>query len=138
MARTARVWKRILAFLFDLVLGLLFFAPLVTLLASEVPATLTTSMQPTPLAMVVLAYVWVFLFLYHAFCEYTANTTPGMLLFGLSVKAKKPLTFGQAAGRNAFLLVMPILPLLAAIDFIYYYFQGERLLERWTHTETVE
>jgi uncharacterized RDD family membrane protein YckC len=142
MQRNARVWKRLLAFLVDLYLGIMVFSAFFLVMQSEVPASFGAALSNglSSVAVATLVYASIFFLLYHAFCEYIIGQTPGMMLFGVEVKTqgKKPLRFWQALVRNIFLI--PIIPFtfLWIVEPIYYLFQGERILERWTNTATVE
>lgn len=146
--RPAAVWKRILAFLLDLYLGLAVASSLITLIAPSANIAVADAIaQPslivTPLLAAAFVYLAIFITLYHVACEYIVGQTPGMLLFGLSIRnnraqGKDGLTFGQALVRNLFLI--PLFPfyLFWLVEPLFYVFQGERLLEHWTRTETVE
>lgn len=142
MDRPARVWKRILAFLVDLYIGVMVFSAFFIIVEHELPTTIAAaaSAMLSPAAIAALIYACIFLMLYHTFAEYIVGQTVGMVLFNLSIKSvtKKPLTFWQAVTRNLFLLPVFPLTLLWIIEPLYYVFQGERLLEYWTHTTTVE
>ena len=146
--RPAAVWKRILAFLLDLYLGIAAASALIGLITPNTniaiaDAIANPSLVITPLLAAAFLYLMVFIVLYHVACEYIVGQTPGMLLFGLSIKNKREntkegLTFGQALIRNLFLI--PLFPfyLFWLVEPLFYVFQGERLLEYWTKTETVE
>lgn len=167
-ARAAPVWKRILAFLLDLYLALAVTSALVVLVAPRSDLSLASALSDpagivTPLAAAAFAYLALLVLLYHVACEYLLGQTPGMLLFNLRVRTTRPpvkrgaaarsdartstapsdadgagLTFSQALVRNLFLL--PLFPfyLFWLVEPLFYVFQGERLLEHWTRTETVE
>lgn len=146
--RPAAVWKRVLAFLLDLYLGLAVASALISLIIPSADigianAIAEPSLIVTPFLAAAFLYLALFIVLYHVACEYIVGQTPGMLLFGLSIKNKRAndkesLTFGQALIRNLFLI--PLFPfyLFWLIEPLFYVFQGERLLEYWTKTETVE
>ena len=143
MQRQARVWKRILAFIVDLYIGVMVFSAFFIIIMQQAPRSLADAFSAalTPAAAAAVIYASVFLLLYHVFCEYIVGQTPGMLLFRVSVEntqPKKELSFWQALVRNLFLL--PVFPftLLWIIEPLYYVFQGQRLLEYWTRTDTVE
>lgn len=141
--RVARVWKRILAFLLDLYLSIMVFSAFLIVIESELPHNIDQLVNAglSPLAMAAVLYASLFVLLYHVFCEYIIGQTAGMMLFGVYVqpeKKKQPLRFWQALVRNLFLLPFFPFTLLWIIEPVYYVFQGERLLERWTDTQTVE
>ncbi len=158
MERAARVWKRILAFMLDLYFCLVATWAFFTLLASELPSApefILESATPalSPLAVTAFLYASIFVLLYHVFCEYIVGQTAGMLMVGVRVQPRadsanartrtkgieKPgIGFWQALGRNAFIIPMLPFTLLWLADPLYYAFHGERLLEHWTSTETVE
>jgi uncharacterized RDD family membrane protein YckC len=133
VARTARVWKRMLAFLLDLYLSLVVCIGLVLVIVGEIPFSFTMDSHLSPVALAALTYMSIFVLLYHVFCEYILGQTPGMLLFGLTAQrtnAKKPMGFWESLGRNLFILPFFPFTLLWIVEPVYYMFQGERLLER--------
>jgi uncharacterized RDD family membrane protein YckC len=141
--RVARVWKRILAFLLDLYLGLMVFSAFLLIVQSELPSTISGVINAglTPLAVAAIFYASAWVLLYHVFSEYVVGQTPGMLVFGLSVvgpQRKNSISFGQALLRNIFIIPFFPFTIFWAVDPIYYVFSGERLLERWSKTQTVE
>jgi uncharacterized RDD family membrane protein YckC len=159
MHRSARVWKRILAFLIDLYFGISATWSFLLLVIGEVPQTPASWAQASdailsPLALTSFLFASVFILLYHVFCEYVVGQTPGMLIMGIRVQRSpaenaskrsakteaqpRGIGLGQAFVRNLF--IIPVLPftLLWLIEPLYYVFHGERLLEHWTKTETIE
>ena len=148
-SRPAAVWKRILAFILDLYLAVAMAGSLALLITPKAGADISSAIAhpeliATPTIIAAFFYLTLFIMIYHVFCEYIVGQTPGMLLFGLVIKNNNAsltgdLTFMQALTRNLFLIpFFPWVILLWLIEPLFYVFQGERLLEYWTHTETVE
>lgn len=144
MQRTkpAAVWKRILAFLFDLYLVVM-LTGIVLVRTTDAPSSLAAalSMAPSGPLLAAAIYLSLFLLIYHAFSEYLIGQSAGMLLFGITASAvppTRPLRLWQATVRNLYLIPLFPLTLLWLIEPLHYIFTGERLLERWTHTTTLE
>lgn len=143
--RTARVWKRLLAFLVDVYFGIVMFSSFFIIIEKSLPHTLDamSTYSLPPISLAALIYASIFFLLYHVFCEYIIGQTPGMIIFGISAKpaknsSSKTITFWQAVGRNIF--IVPIFPftILWLVEPVYYLIQGERLMDRWTSTTLVE
>jgi uncharacterized RDD family membrane protein YckC len=162
--RSARAWKRVLAFCIDLYFGLVVTWSFFTVIAQELPSTPAAIMSAgqsalNPLVFTLFLFACAFFVLYHVFCEYSIGQTPGMLIVGIRVQrraqsaqavrsergratkrtdASADISLGQAFVRNIFLF--PVLPftLLWLIEPLYYAFNGERLLESWSKTHTIE
>jgi uncharacterized RDD family membrane protein YckC len=89
------VWKRILAFLLDLYLGLAIAGSLALLVVPDTSIHVTDAIThperiATPLVIAAFAYLALFILLYHVACEYLVGQTPGMLLFGLVIRQTRP------------------------------------------------
>lgn len=146
--RQARVWKRLLAFALDLYLSLMLFSAFLLIVESEMPGNFSGMVAAgfTPLAMAAIVFASVFVLLYHVFSEWTVGQTIGMMLFGITVAQTQKKTaqkrtgmrFWQALVRNLFILPFFPFTILWVVEPMYYMFRGERLLEHWTETQTVE
>lgn len=140
----AATWRRITAFVIDLLIWAVFLVAasgMGIILMHEATISWSWDLLDAPrsnAALAASAFAMIYLLLYHVFCEYLLGQTVGMLLLNVEARAKKGLTFWQALGRNLFLVPLPILSLLWVIEPVYYAFNGQRLLERWTNTRTVE
>ncbi len=145
---TARLWKRILAFLADLVIIDFLVSPLSSLVSGAMPSQDFSAMQDYFTAnpemsnvMLVLALSIGFVALvYFSVMEYKLGQTIGKMIFGLYVQPldKNPRFF-QYLIRS--LLVIPVVPFIffLIIDPVYLIYNKEqRLLERWSGTKTIE
>lgn len=146
----ALLWKRIAAFLIDLlIIDLTLLAPFSGVISRAMPvsdfAALRTALEGQVhisgtltfalFAMATLAM------LYFALCESIIGQTVGKMLFGIRVAGvSSPVSFWRCVLRSLFLL--PVFPFITfwLIDPLYMFFtrSSQRLLERWSRTITVE
>lgn len=132
----AAVWKRVVAFLLDLLVIDLLLTPFDKHLRGIESGTLMEA-GSIPEGLVAMALLMgVVALLYFGLFEYLLGGTLGMRLFNLSVKGRR--TFGICLVRNLYALPIFPLTLLWIIEPVYLFWQRERLLERWTGTGTVE
>lgn len=140
----ASFWKRLIAFIFDLlVINLVVIWPFQGLFARYIQKTFEQSLLIPQTGISSVVYFAVFLisiiaWLYFTFFEYYIGKTPGMALFNMEVvPLKDHLSFWKALARNCFIL--PFFPfyILWAIEPIYLIFYKERLTEKMTRTRTI-
>lgn len=147
----ALVWKRLLAFLADLlIVNLVVFFPFKRIIEKSIPDFasyseaynfLVSHQSYTKILTVVSLIMSLFALLYFALLEYKIQQTPGKMLFNISVVSNtKKLTFWQCLIRSLFLI--PIFPffLLWVIDPLFMLFTktNQRLMEILSKTRTVE
>ena len=147
----ALIWKRVLAFLADiLVLNLVVFFPFKKILSKMIPDLKSYSEaynfilanQSYSKAIVLVSLVMaLFAILYFVLLQYKLKQTIGMMLFNISVISEiKKLSVLQCIIRSIFLI--PIFPffLLWIIDPLFMIFTktNQRLSEVLSKTKTVE
>ena len=147
----ALVWKRLLAFLADLlIINLVIFFPFKRIIQRAIPEFssyseaynflasnqgYTTTLTMVSLIMALLAI------LYFALLEYKLQQTPGKMLLNISIASEtKKLSFWQFIVRSLF--IIPVFPffLLWVIDPLFMFFTktNQRLSEILSKTRTVE
>jgi uncharacterized RDD family membrane protein YckC len=141
--RPASLWKRLLAFIIDLILIQFLillpfekiFSNLKVKSASDI-FTMSQSMNIPTSVYYAFFFITVLALLYFAFFEYYLRQTIGMTIFG--IYADGEVTFWKAIIRNAF--IIPAFPfyILWIIEPIHLLFYKTRALERFTSTSTVE
>ncbi len=137
------LWRRLAAFFLDALLVLIIVGStgIGAMMVLHSPSHFSLQAQPSFAAIVGLHFVFIYLLVYHVFCEYIVGQTLGMLLVSLEVRVgkKEQPTFVQALVRNIYLLpIFSIVPIIWFADLIYYLFNGKRLLEHLTQSRTVE
>lgn len=147
----ALVWKRLLAFLTDLlIINLTLFFPFKKIIQKSIPefssyseayTFLASNQSYTHTLTIVSLVMSLFAILYFALLEYRIQQTPGKMLFNISVVSEaKEIGFWQCAARSLF--IIPIFPffLLWVIDPLFMFFTktNQRLSEILSKTRTVE
>jgi len=150
-AGPALVWKRLLAFLADLlIINLILFFPFKKIIQKSIPqfssysevySFLYSNQGYTKMLTTISLIMSIFAVLYFAWIEYKIQQTPGKMLFNISVVTEtKNLAFWQCLVRSLF--IIPIFPffLLWIIDPIFLFFTktNQRLSEIISRTKTVE
>lgn len=146
----ALVWKRLLAFITDLlIINLVLFFPFKRIIQKSIPSFasyseaysfLTTHQSYTNNLTIVSIIMSLFAILYFALIEYKIQQTPGKILFNISIVSDtKKLSFWQFVVRSLF--IIPIFPffLLWIIDPLFMFFTktNQRLSEILSKTKTV-
>jgi len=135
----ASFWKRTVAFVFDLLLINLVVAwPFQSTLQQYAIKELTFDSVLPAEAYFIVFMIFLLALLYFTFLEYYIGQTTGQMLIGLeSVSNDGKMTFLKALIRNIFIL--PFFPfyILWIMEPIHLIFYKQRLLERWTNTNTV-
>jgi uncharacterized RDD family membrane protein YckC len=139
LSNSATFWKRTLAFIFDLLLINLVVAwPFQSTLQQYALKEFSIdTILPAEIYFIVLM-IFLLALLYFTFLEYYIGQTPGQMLMNMeSISLDGNMTFWKALVRNVFIL--PFFPfyILWALDPIHLIFYKQRLLERWTGTNTV-
>ncbi len=147
----ALVWKRLLAFLADLlIINLVIFFPFKKILQGSIPDVASYSEAYNFLASnqnyvktltIVSLIMSLLAILYFALIEYKIQQTPGKILFNIFIISDtKKLAFWQCIVRSLFLI--PIFPffLLWVIDPLFMFFTktNQRLSEIISKTKTIE
>ena len=142
--RTTRFWRRILSFIFDLLMiNTVILWPFQKVLEKYSLVSSFSDLLTTDTFPMQLYYIFFIISLlalcYFAFFEYYLGQTPGQLLFDIHVIAKDGrLTLWRCIVRNIFIL--PLFPfyIFWIIEPIHMIFTKDRLLERITHTQLVD
>jgi len=147
----ALVWKRLLAFLADLlIINLVLFFPFRKIISKSIPEFssyseaykfLAANQGYTTTLTIVSLIMALFALLYFALLEYKIQQTPGKMLFNISIVSDtKKLGLWQFIVRSLF--VIPIFPffLLWVIDPLFMFFTktNQRLSEVLSKTKTIE
>lgn len=138
-SNAATFWKRALAFIFDLlVINLVVAWPFQSALQQFAVGKLSfDTVLPTEAYFIVLM-MFILAWFYFTFLEYYVGQTPGQMLMNMkSVSNDNNMTFSKALFRNIFIL--PFFPfyILWILEPIHLAFYKQRILERWTNTNTV-
>lgn len=146
----AIVWKRMLAFVADLlIINFTLFFPFKKIMQNSIPefgsyseaySFLSTNQSYTATLTIVSLIMASFAILYFALLEYKLGQTPGKMLFNIFVlNDVKKISFWQYIVRSIF--IIPIFPfvLLWIIDplFIFFTKTNQRLSEILSKTKTV-
>jgi uncharacterized RDD family membrane protein YckC len=148
----ARPWKRILAFIFDILLVNMFIiAPFSGILKSLYNYTDFSSAYNAVMAnsegsgisaaaFLIMLYVTFMAILYLVLTEYLVGQSLGMVVFNLHVIRKDKTTPNliQCIGRN--IALIPLLPFLILwlVDPLFLLFKKERLSDIFTSTSVIE
>jgi len=147
----ALVWKRLLAFVADLlIINLVIFFPFKRIIQRAIPefgsyseaySFLSSNQSYTTTLTVVSLVMSVFAILYFVLLEQKIGQTPGKMLFNISVVSDvKKIRCWQFIVRSLF--IIPIFPfvLLWVIDPLFMFFTktSQRLSEILSKTKTVE
>jgi len=147
----ALVWKRLLAFLADLlIINLVIFFPFKRIIQRAIPefssyseaySFLSSNQSYTATLTLVSLVMSIFAILYFALLEYKIQQTPGKMLFNISIISEtKKLSFWQFLVRSLF--IIPVFPfvLLWIIDPLFTFFTktNQRLSEILSKTRTVQ
>jgi len=148
--RSASIWKRILAFILDmLIIDFVAGGMLQAVIAKVIPETnfsnIYSFLQNHPRSLVLISltsFIYGFIaLLYFSILEYRTGQTLGKMFFGLRVLSdNKQLTYMDCITRSMyFILTLPFI-LLFIIDPIFLIFNKEkrRLSEVLSRTRTVE
>jgi hypothetical protein len=147
----ALVWKRLLAFVADLlIINLIIFFPFRRIIQRAVPefssyseaySFLSSNQSYTATLTIVSLIMALFALLYFVLIEYKLGQTPGKMLLNISITGEtKVLSFWQFVVRSLF--IIPVFPfiLLWVIDPLFLFFTktNQRLSEVLSKTRTVE
>ncbi|MBW2983279.1 RDD family protein [Candidatus Woesearchaeota archaeon] len=132
----ATTWKRVVAFVLDLLVIDLLLTPFDELLRSIDSAALMRGAALPESLVAAGILMGVVALLYFGLFEYLLGGTIGMRLFNLSVKGRR--TLGRCLLRNIYAIPIFPLTLLWIVEPVYLFWRKERLLERWSGTSTVE
>ena len=134
--RPARVWKRLAAFVFDIMLfNLVVVAPMDKVLPVLSPADIFAHGVGSGL-FAMISLMMIFFLTYVTLLQYLIGQTFGMMLLRLEVENSNSLW--RAVIRNIFILPFFPFALLWIIDPLYLFFAGDRLTERLSGTRTLE
>ena len=146
----ALVWKRFIAFVFDLlIINLVLFFPFKRIIQKSIPefgsyseaySFLSANQNYTATLTIISLVMSLFAVLYFALLEQKLGQTPGKMLFNIFVISDvKKLSFWQCVVRSLFLI--PVFPffLLWIIDPLFLFFTktNQRLSEILSKTRTV-
>ena len=148
----ALLWKRILAFLIDLIaVNAIILSPFQNVLRTRFPdmsfhmlfSGEIASMNIPKDTETLLGVMSIFTLLYFAIMEYKLGQTIGKILTNLSVVSTEnnnSLRFWQCVLRSIFLIPMFPFMVLWIVDPLYMFFDqhNQRLLERWSKTMTIQ
>lgn len=138
-SNTATFWKRAMAFVFDLlVINLIIAWPFQSTLQQYAMKEFSLNATLPAEAYLIVFMMFLLALLYFAFLEYYIGQTPGQMLVNIkSVSNDNNMTFWKAVLRNIFIL--PFFPfyIFWILEPIHLIFYKQRLLERWTNTNTV-
>ncbi len=147
----ALVWKRLLAFVADLlIINLVLFFPFKKIIQKSIPKFssyseaynfLASNQNYTTTLTIVSLVMALFALLYFAWLEYKIQQTPGKMLFNVYVVSDaKKLNFWQFIVRSLF--IIPVFPffLLWVIDPLFLFFTktNQRLSEILSKTKTIQ
>ncbi|MFP4524123.1 MAG: RDD family protein [Candidatus Woesearchaeota archaeon] len=132
----ATTWKRVLAFILDILIIDLLLTPFDELLRSVDSAALVRGASLPEGLVAAGILMGVVALLYFGLFEHLIGATLGMRLFNLTVKGRR--TFGRCLLRNLYTIPVFPLTLLWVIEPVHLFWRKERLLERWSGTGTVE
>lgn len=141
---TAGFWKRMLAFIFDImIINIIIIWPFQKIFSNYVmPGNISSNILNTPQLSTSMYFVIFIIFflamLYFIFFEYYLGQSIGQMFFDIKIISKNDnITLWRAFLRNCFML--PIFPfyILWVIEPLYLAFYKERLTERLTGTSTV-
>lgn len=136
---SASFWKRTVAFVFDLlVINLVIAGPFQSTLSQYAMKEFSLDAVLPEHAYFIVFIIFLLAMLYFTFLEYYIGQTPGQMLMNIeSVALDGNMTFWKALLRNIFIL--PFFPfyILWFLEPIHLAFYKQRLLERWTGTNTV-
>lgn len=145
---SAQIWKRILAFLIDLlIIDFFIFGPFKKIIKSLVPAEaglsaysyLASNPEISNILVAVSISSGILAMLYFAVLEWKLNQTVGKILLKLYVESDfKKLKFWQCLVRSMF--VIPVFPfiLLWIVDPIYLFWKNIRFSEAISKTKTIQ
>ncbi len=147
----ALIWKRLLAFVADLlIINLVIFFPFKGIIKESIPefgsyseaySFLSSNQSYTTTLTMVSLVMSLFAILYFALLEHKTGQTPGKMLFNISVANDvKKMSFWQFFVRSLF--IIPVFPfvLLWIIDPLFMLFTktNQRLSEILSKTRTVQ
>jgi uncharacterized RDD family membrane protein YckC len=139
LTNNATFWKRALAFIFDMLLINLVVAwPFQSTLQQYALKEFSMDTVLSTQAYFIVIIIFLLALLYFTFLEYYIGQTPGQMLMSIeSVSNDGKMTFWKALGRNIFIL--PLFPfyIFWVLEPIHLIFYKQRLLERWTNTNTI-
>lgn len=136
---SASFWKRLIAFVFDLlVINLIVAWPFQSTLEQYAKKEFSLDIVLPADAYFTVFMIFLLAMLYFTFLEYYIGQTPGQMLMNIeSVALDGDMTFWKALLRNIFIL--PFFPfyIFWVLEPIHLAFYKQRLLEKWTGTNTV-
>ncbi len=147
----ALIWKRLLAFLADLlIINLIIFFPFRRIIQKAVPefssyseaySFFSSNQSYTATLTIVSLVMALFAVLYFVLLEYKIGQTPGKMFFNISIIGEtKKISFWQFLVRSLF--IIPVFPfiLLWIIDPLFLFFTktNQRLSEVLSKTKTIE
>ncbi len=147
----APIWKRIAAFIVDLlIIEFILAFPFQSILKKMIPTDLsyreayqffTNNPSSSSILTIIMVMISILALFYFVVLEYTLGQTVGKIFMNIKVIGeKKRLTLLQCIGRSLFLL--PVFPffLLWFVDPIFLFFnkKGQRLSEFLTKTKIVQ
>ena len=136
---SASFWKRTLAFIFDLLLINLIIAwPFQSTLQQYALKEFSVDKVLPAEAYFIVVMIFLLALLYFTFLEYYVGQTPGQMIMNMeSIAIDGNMAFWKALLKNIFIL--PFFPfyILWALEPVHLIFYKQRLMERWTNTNTV-
>ena len=135
----APFWRRMLAFIFDLlVINLVVAWPFQSALQQYALNSFSLQSVIPQRAYFIVFLIFILALLYFTFLEYYIGQTPGQMLLNIkSIENNGRMALWKAFIRNIFIL--PFFPfyILWIVEPLHLAFYRQRLLERWTNTTTV-
>lgn len=140
MVTRASMWKRVIAFIIDLLIIDLLFFPQFKKFIITGSWTFEQVVQqqiilPVGFTMAIIAMGTLTL-LYFSLYQYYFGETIGMRLFGIKVGGER--TYWRCVLRNLYSLPFFPFTIFWIVDPIYLFWRKERLLEKWSKTSTIE
>jgi hypothetical protein len=154
-ADSASFWRRSASFIIDLlIINLIIFSQFSNNIVSYGSSMTFAESVSRQASLPTDAYLMIFVmfmlaWLYFVFFEYYLSQTPGQMILKLKVvnieeKSSKTkavydsdITLWSAAVRNCFILTFTPFWFFWILDPIYLSMYGDRLLEKWTRTRTI-
>ena len=145
----ANIWKRIGAFVIDLLIIDFIISPFTKVLENIIPIAdfrklenyLSSNMQVSNAMIFVTFAIGIISLLYFAILEYKYKQTIGKMIFKIYIASEdKELRLSQCIIRSLF--IIPVIPFVffMIIDPLYLLFSktDKRLLEKWSKTKTLQ
>ena len=147
---SASIWKRILAYLIDMMLINIIiidrfkdhFNELSSLDFTQIITFVNTNQELIAQIATIEAVISVLILFYFIIFEYKFERTPGKMIMKFFVKdktkKKAQLTFQQVFIRSIFKIPFSIFGLLMFVDVVHYMFRKERLGDKLANTIVTE